>query len=144
MAKVGKALESVLEGYASFLRERMLAPLKHQPYLVRWVQEFLLFAEEHRGYTFEQTLDLFLVAVGERVGIKPWQIHKQRLQCASTAINIHVIREFKTKTQSAGYITATCGWRIRRGEIAVHQTLLQEAPPALLQEFLFEKIGDLL
>ena len=71
MAKVGKALESVLEGYASFLRERMLAPLKHQPYLVRWVQEFLLFAEEHRGYTFEQTLDLFLVAVGERVGIKP-------------------------------------------------------------------------
>jgi len=35
MAKVGKALESVLEGYASFLRERMLAPLKHQPYLVR-------------------------------------------------------------------------------------------------------------
>jgi hypothetical protein len=32
MAKVGKALESVLEGYASFLRERMLAPLKHQPY----------------------------------------------------------------------------------------------------------------
>ena len=45
MAKVGKALESVLEGYASFLRERMLAPLEHQPYLLRWVQEFLLFAE---------------------------------------------------------------------------------------------------
>jgi len=46
LAKVGKALESVLEGYATFLRERMLAPLKHQPYLLRWVQEeFLLFAE---------------------------------------------------------------------------------------------------
>ena len=30
MAKVGKALESVLEGYASFPRERMLAPLRHQ------------------------------------------------------------------------------------------------------------------
>ena len=40
MAKVDEALESVLEGYASFLRERMLAPLRHQPpYLVRWVQE---------------------------------------------------------------------------------------------------------
>jgi len=76
MAKVGKALESVLEGYASFLRERMLAPLKRQPYLVRWVQEFLLFAEEHHGYTFEQTLDLFLAAVGERVGIKPRQIQQ--------------------------------------------------------------------
>jgi len=35
MTTVEKALESVLEGYASFLRERMLAPLKHQPYLVR-------------------------------------------------------------------------------------------------------------
>jgi len=47
MAKVGKALESVLEGYVSFLRERMLAPLKHQPHLVRWVREFLLFAKQH-------------------------------------------------------------------------------------------------
>jgi hypothetical protein len=37
MTTVEKALESVLEGYASFLRERMLAPLKHQPHLVRWV-----------------------------------------------------------------------------------------------------------
>jgi len=37
MTKVDEALESVLEGYASFLRERMLALLKHQPYLVRWV-----------------------------------------------------------------------------------------------------------
>ena len=37
MAKVGKALESVLEGYAKFLRDRDLAP-KHQPRLVRWVQ----------------------------------------------------------------------------------------------------------
>jgi len=36
MAKVGKALESVLQGYTSFLRERMLAPPKHQPHLVRW------------------------------------------------------------------------------------------------------------
>ena len=36
VAKVGKALESVLEGYASFPRERMLAPLKHQPHLVGW------------------------------------------------------------------------------------------------------------
>ncbi len=42
MAKVDEALESVLEGYASFLRERMLAPLKHQPYLVQWVQEYPL------------------------------------------------------------------------------------------------------
>jgi len=84
MTKVDEALESVLEGYASFLRERMLAPLKHQPYLVRWVQEFLLFAEQRRGYTFEQTLELFLAALGERVGIKPWQI-----QQAADALRIY-------------------------------------------------------
>jgi len=38
------------------------------------VQEFLLFAEQHRGYTFEQALELFLVALAERVGMKRWQI----------------------------------------------------------------------
>jgi len=76
MTTVEKALESVLEGYASFLRERMLAPLKHQLHLVRWMQEFLLFAKQHRGYTFEHTLELFLAALGERVGIKPWQIQQ--------------------------------------------------------------------
>ena len=42
------------------LQEKDLALLKHQPYLVRWVKDFLLFAKEHGGYTFEQTLDLFL------------------------------------------------------------------------------------
>jgi len=36
------------------------------------VQELLLFAELHSGYTFEQTLELFLAALGERVGIKHW------------------------------------------------------------------------
>ena len=62
----------MLEDYANFLQERMLAPLEHQQHLVRWVQEFLLFAEQHRDYTFEQTLELFLATFGERVGIKPW------------------------------------------------------------------------
>jgi len=60
MTKVEKALEFVLGGVRLDSQERILAPLKHQPNLVRWVQEFLLFAEEHRGYTFEQTLELSL------------------------------------------------------------------------------------
>jgi hypothetical protein len=30
----------------------------------RWVREFLLFVRGHGGYTFEQTLDLFLAEVG--------------------------------------------------------------------------------
>jgi len=47
---------------------------KHRPYLVRWVREFLHVARMHRGYTFEQTLDLFLAEVRGRVfprGLRP-------------------------------------------------------------------------
>ena len=68
MTGIGRKLKTVLEGYAAFLRKRELVLPGHQQHLVRWVREFLLFAEEHGGYTFEQTLDLFLAAVGERVG----------------------------------------------------------------------------
>ncbi len=60
MSEVGQKLKTVLEGYAKFLRDRDLAPPKHQPHLVRWVREFLLSAEEYSGYAFEQALDLFL------------------------------------------------------------------------------------
>ena len=69
MQDAADRLRAVLEGYGNFLRERDLALSKHQPYLVRWVREFLLFAQEHGGYTFEQTLDLFLAEVGGRWGI---------------------------------------------------------------------------
>lgn len=48
----------MLDGYAKFLKDKNLALDKHQPYLVRWVREFLLFARTHAGYSFEQTLDL--------------------------------------------------------------------------------------
>ncbi len=51
---------------------------------MRWVGEFLLFARAHTGFSFEQTLDLFLAEVGKCVGTKPWQ-----LQQASDAIRIY-------------------------------------------------------
>ena len=35
---------------------------------MRWVRDFLLSAREHGGYAFEQTLDLFLAEVGDRIG----------------------------------------------------------------------------
>jgi len=57
-------LQGVLDGYSKFCREKDLAPAVQQPHLVRWVREFLLFAQTHRGYSFEQTLDLFLSQVG--------------------------------------------------------------------------------
>jgi len=76
MRKADEKLKTALEGYSNFLREKKLTLPKHQPHLVRWVREFLIFSAEHRGYTFEQTLDMFLDTLGERTGIKPWQIRQ--------------------------------------------------------------------
>ena len=41
MTDAGDRLQAVLDGYAQFLREKDLALSKHQPYLIRWVREFL-------------------------------------------------------------------------------------------------------
>jgi len=49
MAEPGVRMQAVLEGYAQFLREKDLALPKHQPYLVGWVREFLLFARGRGG-----------------------------------------------------------------------------------------------
>ena len=48
------------------------------------MKDFLLFAKEHGGYTFEQTMDLFLAEVGGRVGTKPWRLQQagQRVKIA--------------------------------------------------------------
>ena len=71
MVDAGVRIQAVLEGYAKFLKEKDLALPKHQPYLVRWVREFLLFAQGHGGYTFEQTLYVFLAVMGWRTGASP-------------------------------------------------------------------------
>ena len=77
-------LQAVLDEYGKFLLAKDLAPAKHQPHLVRWVREFLLFAQGHGGYTFEQTLDLFLAEIGKRGDAQPWQI-----QQAADAVRIY-------------------------------------------------------
>lgn len=51
---------------------------------MRWVQQFLHFARARPGYTFEQTLDLYVAQVGDRVGVKPWQV-----QQAADAVRIY-------------------------------------------------------
>ena len=55
--------QTVLDEYGKFLQGKDMAPAKHRPHLVRWVRGFLLFARGHGGYTFEQTLDMFLAEV---------------------------------------------------------------------------------
>ena len=64
-------LQAVLDEYGKFLQAKDLPPAKHQPHLVRWVREFLLFAQGHGGYTFEQTLDMFLAEIGKRGDVEP-------------------------------------------------------------------------
>ena len=71
MPDSGGRLESVLDGFAKFFSDKDLALPREQPYLGRWVREFLSLAREHAGYTFEQALDLFLAEVGGRVVRKP-------------------------------------------------------------------------
>jgi len=107
MADHDAHLHEVLDGHAKFLQDKDLALDKHQPYLVRWVRDFLLFARAHGGYSFEQTLDLFLAEVGGRVGTKPWQ-----LQQASDAIRIYRYQYRGAKAEddgpSAGGIRGRC------------------------------------
>jgi len=46
MRKADEKLKAALEGYSNFLREKKLTLPKHQPHqphLVRWVREFLIF-----------------------------------------------------------------------------------------------------
>ena len=52
----------MLDEYAKFLRDREFVAMKHQPYLGERAGEFRLFARQHAGCSFEQTLDLLLGA----------------------------------------------------------------------------------
>lgn len=79
-----RKLKAVLEGYARFLQERQLALPSHQPHLVRWVRDFLSFADRHEGYSFEQALEGFLAGLRGHGVITPWQMRQ-----ASDAVRIY-------------------------------------------------------
>ena len=105
MAERDGHLHEVLSGYAKFLQDKNLSLDKHQPYLVRWVREFLLFARTHAGYSFEQTLDLFLADVGGRVGTKPWQL--QQASDAMRVISEILVRSIVARTVTTSSVSPT-------------------------------------
>ena len=84
---------------------------KHQPYLVRWVREFLLFAQGHGGYTFEQTL-LALSGVNPRTAMELMRHSDirlttaiyQHLELADTAgaVNLLPVPKAETGTRATG------------------------------------------
>jgi hypothetical protein len=55
MAQTRGRLQAVLDGYTKSLRHNKLALPEHQRHLVRWGRQFLHFAQQHGGYTSEQT-----------------------------------------------------------------------------------------
>ena len=77
----GERLQTGLDGYANFLREKDLGLAKHQPYLVRWVREFLHFARDHDAHAFEETLDLFLAEVGGLFLVAQVKAHGASAMC---------------------------------------------------------------
>jgi integron integrase len=91
------ALMTLLADFELFLKKQDLTPPNTRPHLVRWVKEFLLFAEDHRNQSFDQTLDHFLNEVGTRSDIQPWQI-----QQASDAIRIYRFQFRKALAKSIG------------------------------------------
>ena len=78
------SLSALLKNFAAFLNSRDLVPKKYRRFFVQWVREFLRFADQHKGETFEQTLDRFLAEVSDRPGIQSWKI-----QQAANAIRIY-------------------------------------------------------
>ena len=65
----GERLHGTLEGYGRFLTEKDLSSQKERHYVVRGVIGFPLFARAYGGVAFEQTLDLLLAQVGERIRV---------------------------------------------------------------------------
>jgi len=85
MPVASQRVQAVRGGYAKRLRDKGLALPMDQPHLARWVREVLGFAADHAGYTFEQTLDLYVAEMGKREGIKPWQV-QQAVDAARTCL----------------------------------------------------------
>jgi len=77
-------VERKLGAYAVFLLKRQPASAR-LPATPGSGAKFLVFAAEHRGYTSEQTPNIFLAALGKRTAVNPWQIRQ-------TTEAIHIYR----------------------------------------------------
>lgn len=88
------ALATLLDDFEAFLATNRLALEWARPHMTRWVRSFLQFAEEHRGLTFDQTLDAFLEHLDHRGFVEDWQIRQ-----AADAVRIY---RFQFRAQQGG------------------------------------------
>ena len=84
MDRHSSTVSELLKQFQQFLETNKLAPANQCPFMAQRVREFLAFAKTHTGYSFEQTLDLFLENLGKQSEINSWQI-----QQAADALRIY-------------------------------------------------------
>lgn len=77
-------VHAVGESYRQFLLNRRFASAKTAPYMQKWVEQFLLFARDYRGESFEQVLTRFEAMLEARGSLEPWQLKQ-----ANDAITIY-------------------------------------------------------
>ncbi len=126
MADRGDHLHEVLDGYAKFLQEKKLALDRHQPYLVRWVREFLLFARTHAGYSFEDTLDLWDYGATKTI---PGAALQNRLYAARLGRAVILNRPKTSSSESPMLIggpfcesISSKSWRLRSSTAAIRSS----------------------
>ena len=73
-ASVMDKIHEICEQYRRFLLERQFATEKTAVYMQKWVEQFLHFACDYRGESFEQVLTRFEFMLEDRGGLEPWQL----------------------------------------------------------------------
>ena len=83
--------------YKAYLERRRLTKAQYIPYFVNWVRQFLAFAKEHHGKTFDEVYGLFGETLGKNSHIADWQIRQ-----ALDAVRIYgyQFREISLSVQS--------------------------------------------
>ena len=67
-------IDTVMAEYKAYLERRRLAKPKYIPFLVKWVRQFLAFAREHHGRTFDEVYALFGESLGKNAKLRDWQL----------------------------------------------------------------------
>ena len=71
-----RKIDTVMSQYKEYLQKRRLAKPKHIPFFVKWVRQFLAFAEQQRGKSFDEVYAQFGASLGQNQQISDWQLRQ--------------------------------------------------------------------